>query len=191
MLKELFRKSIHLCSALVPPLFEFSETLAAIFLLAAAALYTVSEFMRLRGKNFPVISAVTQIAERKRDENKFSLGPVTLVSGILLAEFLFQPEAARIAVYALAFGDGLASLAGKLIGRVSVPFLRGKTAAGCVACFAAVFCSSFAVCGRAFMALAIALVSMATEALPLKDFDNIVIPLSAGALAQAFALCIF
>ena len=160
--KEVFRKSIHLCSALVPTFLAFSYwpvmSLLCIVLLAIAA--------------------------RKRDENKFVLGPVTLVIGIICASLLWKQEAARIGVYALAFGDGFASLIGKLIGRVHIPFTNGKTAAGSLACFFAVFLSSFAVCHNCAIALLLAVIATVVEVVPMTDFDNIVIPILIGGMAQ-------
>ena len=144
--KEVFRKSIHLCSAFVPTLLSVAYKPVLFLLLAALVLYSFTEFIRLKGINVPVVSKITSIAARKRDENKFVLGPVTLVAGIISAALLWNPESARIGIYALAFGDGLASLVGKLLGRIHIPFTNGKTAAGSLACFYAVFLSSYCDC---------------------------------------------
>jgi dolichol kinase len=182
--KELFRKSIHICSAFIPTLLGYAYIPVQVFLLLALVLYTVSELLRMSGIEVPVIARVTEIAARKRDENKFVLGPVTLVLGIVLTAFLWRPEAARIGIYALAFGDGLASLGGKLFGRIHIPFTNGKTAAGSITCFTAVFCSSFSVCGNARTALVLACTAMIVEVLPLGDYDNIIIPVLTGGLAQ-------
>lgn len=182
--KEVFRKSIHLCSALVPVFLAFAYW-PVIFLLCAVVIgYSVSEVVRLKGINVPVISKITAIAARKRDENKFVLGPVTLVIGILFAALLWKPDAAKIGIFALAFGDGTASLVGKLIGRVHIPGSHGKTAAGSLACFFAVFVSSFCVGQNALVSLILAFSAMIIEVVPMTDFDNIVIPIAVGGLAQ-------
>ncbi len=182
--KEVFRKSIHLCSALVPTFLAFSYWPVMSLLCIALLGYCTSEFVRLKGIEVPVVSKVTAIAARKRDENKFVLGPVTLVIGIICASLLWKQEAARIGVYALAFGDGFASLIGKLIGRVHIPFTNGKTAAGSLACFFAVFLSSFAVCHNCAIALLLAVIATVVEVVPMTDFDNIVIPILIGGMAQ-------
>ena len=153
-------------------------------LLAALVLYSFTEFIRLKGINVPVVSKITSIAARKRDENKFVLGPVTLVAGIISAALLWNPESARIGIYALAFGDGLASLVGKLLGRIHIPFTNGKTAAGSLACFYAVFLSSYCVGRNAAVSFALAFVAMVVEIIPMTDLDNIVIPVVIGGLAQ-------
>ena len=156
-----------------------------IFLLFSVLLiYCISEILRLNGTQVPLISRVTEVAARKRDENKFVLGPVTLVLGIITASLLWNPQASRIGIYALAFGDGLSSLFGKLFGKKHIPFTRGKTYIGSFTCFVAVFISSYFVCKNLFFAFIIAFFSMIVEMLPLKDLDNLIIPVFVGALAQ-------
>lgn len=182
--KEVFRKSIHLCSAFVPTLLALAYKPVIALLFAALIFYSFTEFVRLKGINVPVVSKITSIAARKRDENKFVLGPVTLVAGIISAALLWNPDSARIGIYALAFGDGLASLVGKLFGRIYIPFTKGKTAAGSLACFFAVFISSFCVGGNAAVSFILAFVAMIVEVIPMTDFDNIVIPVVIGGLAQ-------
>ncbi|MBO4405001.1 MAG: phosphatidate cytidylyltransferase [Treponema sp.] len=194
--KELFRKSIHLCSAVVPFFLSRFYYLTIAVLVFFLLFYTVSEFLRLKGINVPVVSAVTNAAARKRDENSFVKGPVTLCLGIILTAVVFREgesvgAACYAGIYALSFGDGLASLFGKFMGKMRIPFTQGKTAAGSLACFAAIYISCFFACRSfgtegAFIALAAATVGMFIEVLPLKDFDNIFIPLVIGAVAAFY-----
>ncbi|HBG65765.1 MAG TPA: phosphatidate cytidylyltransferase [Treponema sp.] len=182
--KEVFRKSIHICSAALPFLLRYAYAPVLVALATVVVLYSLSELCRLHGKPVPLVSAVTAAAARKRDENKFVLGPVTLACGIIATALLWKPLPASIGIYALAFGDGLASLSGKLFGRVRIPLTQGKTAAGSLTCFAAIFVAVFAVTGDSALALVIASAGMFIELLPLKDLDNIVIPVVLGGLAQ-------
>jgi len=101
--KELFRKSIHVCSAFIPLLLHYARIPLLFALTATLLLYSVAEFLRLKGKSIPVVSTITAAAARKRDENRFVLGPVTLCAGIILAALLFEPFASSIGIYALAF----------------------------------------------------------------------------------------
>ena len=78
---------------------------------------------------------------------------------------------------ALALGDGLASLVGKFWGRQHLNISKDKTIAGSIACFTAVFISTIAISRSFIKSLCIAAIAAGTEALPLKDFDNILIPL--------------
>lgn len=184
LLKELFRKSIHLCSALVPFFLDHFFTLTACLLFCALAGYTVSEVLRLKGYKIPVISTITEIAARKRDEDKFVLGPVTLVTGIIITALTIKnPDCRKIGIFALSFGDGLASLCGKFFGRIHISFTKGKTAAGSIACFTAVFITTFCVCKNTQESLIIAFAAMLIEILPLADMDNIIIPPAIGWLA--------
>ncbi len=184
--KELFRKSIHICSSFVPLFLKLAYWPVIGLLVFALGVYIISEILRAKDINIPVISKVTEIAARKRDENHFVMGPVTLVCGILLAALLLPLNCARVGIFALAFGDGLASLVGKLVGKITIPGAHGKTAAGSLTCFFAVFVSTFCCCGNCFVALIVALCAMVIEVLPLADFDNLIIPPAIGYIFMLF-----
>lgn len=185
--KEIFRKSIHICSAFVPTFLGIADTPVVVLLILAVCLYSVCEILRLKGVQIPFISKITETAARKRDENKFVLGPVTLVIGILIAAILLPLEYARVGIYALAFGDGFASLIGKLFGRVSIPGAKGKTAAGSLACFFAVFISTFCCSGNCLVSLLVGCAAMLIEVLPIADLDNIIIPISISWIYYQFS----
>ena len=182
LLKELFRKSIHICSSFVPLFLKLAYWPVIGLLIFAVTGYSICEILRLKGYTIPLISKITEIAARKRDENKFVLGPVTLVIGILIAALFLPWECARIGIFALSFGDGLASLVGKMIGKVTIPGAKGKTVAGSLACFLAVYVATFCCCRNCFVSLVIALCAMVIEVLPLADMDNILIPISIGTI---------
>lgn len=187
LVREIFRKSIHLCAALVPLAAGFSLDATVILLSAVICLYSFCEYRRLAGKAIPVISGITAFASRKRDAGRFVLGPVTMALGALLTLVLFPPVAACAGIFALAFGDGIASLAGKLFGKRKIPYTGGKTVEGSLACFAAVAVSTLAVLLDPAKALACALLAMLIEVLPLKDYDNLLIPVAIGALVAFMA----
>lgn len=182
LIKELFRKSIHICSSFVPFFLKLAYWPIITLLFLALILYSTSEILRLKGYSIPVISKITEIAARKRDENKFVLGPVTLVIGILLAALILPLDCAKIGIFALAFGDGLASLTGRMIGKIIIPGAHGKTVAGSLACFLAVYIATFCVCGNCYVSLVIGVCAMLIEVLPLADFDNVLIPICIGFL---------
>ncbi len=184
--KEIFRKSIHICGAALPFFMDrfYWIVIAALFL--SILLYSASEFARLSGHEIPLVSSITAVAARKRDENRFVFGPVTLASGILLAALLWDRLPAAIGIYALAFGDGLASLAGKLFGRMQLPLTQGKTSAGSLTCFLAIFIASYLASRESGLALVVAAVGMFIELLPLKDYDNVVIPIVIGGISQLY-----
>lgn len=185
ILKEIFRKSIHLCSAFIPLFLHYLYWPVMIALAVVLIFYCVSEALRLNGINIPVISTITNVAARKRDENHFVLGPVTLTVGILLTAFIWDEIPYTVGIFALAFGDGLASLSGKLFGRIIIPFTKGKTVAGSLTCFAAIFISCFCVTKSSLIAIIVASSGMIIELLPIKDIDNIMIPVILGGITQA------
>ena len=180
ILKELFRKSIHLCSSIVPLFFSMYYWYTVYGLLLIVTLYYFCEIARLEGHPVPLVSVITETASRQRDECKFVLGPVTLVLGIVFAALVLPLSCARIGIFALAFGDGLASLSGKLIGRITIPGSHGKTVAGSLTCFIAVFIAVFCCCTNCYVSLVTALFAMLLEMLPLSDFDNLIIPVAIG-----------
>ena len=97
---------------------------------------------------------------------------------------LYPNPAASIAIYALAFGDGLSSLVGKTFGSLRIPFTGGKSVEGSLTCLLAVFVASYAVTNDAPHSFAIAVAAMLIEAAPTKDLDNIVLPVLVGAIAS-------
>lgn len=184
IIKEIFRKVIHLCAAFIPFFLKYFYLPVLVLLSSVLVLYIIAEILRYKGFSVPVFSVITQTAARKRDENKFVLGPVTLTLGIIITAILFDYQSACVGIYALALGDGLASLVGKLFGKNIIPFTQGKTAEGSLACFGAIFISTFLVTKSAFSALVIALIGMFIELLPLKDLDNLFIPIILGFVMQ-------
>lgn len=184
--KEIFRKAIHLCTAFVPLLLAHFYGVTIILLILAGVGYALCQILSLRGISVPVISDIIDMAARERDKGKFVLGPLTLVGGVVLTALLWEPKAAAVGIFALAFGDGLASLAGKIWGNLHVPFTGGKTCAGSLVCFTAIFISSFCVLQNAGASLCIAICGMIIEILPLKDFDNILIPVLLGGIAHLY-----
>ncbi len=184
MEKEFVRKSIHLLIASIPLMASINISITIGLLTAGTIIYSYSETLRCSGSPVFLISNITMIAARERDRNKFVLGPVTLGLGALLTLLLYPNPAATIGIYALAFGDGLSSIFGKLFGKHQMPLFKGKTIAGSLACLVAVFFTSYTVCGNPAKSLIIAVGATFIEALPLKDFDNLLIPVGSAALAQ-------
>lgn len=174
--KEFFRKLIHLCSAFIPLLLSKFYYLTIILLALAGLGYTISEIVRIKGHKIPIITDVTLMAARGRDNGKFVLGPICLVVGIIITALVFPGMPSTIGILSLAFGDGLASLFGKMFGKTQIPFTKGKTFVGSFTCFVAIFCCTYAVCKNVKYALIIAVSGTLIEIIPLKDFDNLIIP---------------
>lgn len=183
--KEFFRKTIHIMSAFVPFFYYYYRSAVMIGLLLITLLYLISEVLRTKEIKIPIITQVTEIASRSRDEGKIVLGPITLSIGIFLAFALFNDyRVAVISIFALSFGDGVASLFGKTIGGFEIPFTFGKRFSGTLGCFF-VLLLVYMNCGLILKhALLIALAASIIEAFPTGDYDNLLIPVGTGLLAK-------
>lgn len=174
---ELLRKGIHLLVGLTPLLASINLVATEGLLVAGLLVYSYSESVRLSGREVPVITRLTRLASRTRDRDKAVLGPITLGLGALLCLLLYPEPAASVGIYALAFGDGLSSLVGKLFGTIRIPFTGGKTLEGSATAFAAIFWATWVAGHDPVLALEVAMVGTILEALPIQDLDNLVIPL--------------
>lgn len=188
ILRELVRKSLHLSIALVPALCSVSGIASSMLLLFAGMVcYLAMETARMHGIRVPVVSKITELAMRDRDEDRLVLGPVTLAAGALLSLMVLPAQAAFVGIYALAFGDGLASLAGKAFGTIRIPHTGGKSLEGSLACFGGIIAglSLFMPGMNPVTMIVIAAGATLLELLPLRDMDNIVLPIGAGLIALA------
>jgi dolichol kinase len=185
---EIVRKVIHSLIALSPSMAAINKPFTVAFLMIGTLGYTFMEFLRLSGVKVPVVSSLTSMASRPRDSDRFVMGPVTLGLGALLALLLYPSPAAAIGIYALAFGDSLAGLVGKFFSKWHPGFLYGKSVEGSLACFAAVLLSAYAVSGSIHIAFVAAITAMCIEALPLEDYDNLVLPVTVGLAVQLAGL---
>ena len=183
---ELARKGIHVFIAVVPSLASVSLSNTALLLMAGTLFYTMAESMRFLGFSLPMISPVTEAVLRKREQGHFAMAPVTLGLGALLALLLFPPPVAAAAIYALAFGDSASSLVGKFLGRVRPEFLKGKSLEGSLTCVTVSFLAGYFVFREWKTALAVGIVSLVIDALPLREFDNLLLPMAAGLGALVF-----
>jgi len=174
---ELLRKAIHLMVGATPLLASISLPVTEGLLIAGLMVYTLAESFRLEGRDLPVITHLTRAASRNRDRHRAVLGPITLGLGALLCLMLYPEPAASVGIYALAFGDGLSSVVGKLFGRVKLPFTGGKTLEGSLAAFVAIFWAAWWIDHDLVLALTVAGIGTLLEAFPLEDLDNLVIPL--------------
>lgn len=178
---ELFRKSIHIASCFIPLLISWNLWVTDILLLLMLGLYLISESLRIKGKAIPVVTAVTKKASRNVEEPKIEWGPVFLVLGIIICSFM-PLNCSTVGIFALAFGDGFASLIGKSFGKVKIPLTGGKTVAGSLACFTATFIALLFYTKNPVDALVFALLTAVMEMLPLGFLDNLIIPVGVAGL---------
>ncbi|GAX59744.1 dolichol kinase [Candidatus Scalindua japonica] len=176
--QEFRRKGIHACSLLVPIFSGVNYVLTLIMLIAMTVLYSASEWARLNGFRFPVLSFITKQCVRSSERRRFAFAPITLASGVVLSLLFFSPIVASVTIAILACADSMATIVGKFYGTVRIPYNPKKSIEGTVAFFITAF-----ICAFIYLplktALIVSLVSCIIESLPV-EFDNITVPLGAG-----------
>jgi len=177
--RELTRKAIHVSVAIVPTMANWNFLITVILLSAGIVFYVVNENARISGKSKGMVSLLTEMSTRPTEQG-FVWGPVTLGFGALAALLYYPHPAATVAIYALAFGDGVASLAGKFLSRGTVVSIGEKTLSGSISCFLAVYVSALMVLNDYFLALLSAVSATIFELVSIQDVDNLVIPLGTG-----------
>jgi HAD superfamily phosphoserine phosphatase-like hydrolase len=185
--RDLLREFIHGSGFFIPVLaILFGVPLVALFIVAVVAVYSVSEFLRVRGKNMPFFSFITQHAASRSELCEFALAPVYFAIGILLTLLLFPAPASYAGIAIFTFGDSTASLFGGSLSKKPLPFNRAKTAEGTLAGFFFAFLGA-SLFVAPWIAVVGAAVGMLIEYLPLPVNDNLLIPLGAG-LALMFLI---
>jgi len=178
---ESLRQIIHIASFLVALVSKYLLGIHIVvsLIFAVTMLYIASEFARIQGAKFPIVSAITWKAARKPELYEFATAPIFFALGIMLSLVLFQDPTNYTAVVILTFGDGFATIFGKKFGRTVVPFNKGKRLEGSV--FGFLFASLGAlVFVNPAKALIGATIGMLIEVLPLPISDNLTIPLATG-----------
>jgi phytol kinase len=178
--QDLLREGIHGSGFFVPIVASFiSVPLAASLIAIVVGVYIVSELLRLRNKNLPIISTITRCAASGAELCEFTLSPVYFAVGILITLLLFPAPASSAAIAAFALGDSTASLAGGLLSKKPLPFNAAKTIEGTLTGF--VFATLAAMVFVApWLALVAGAVAMTIEYLPLPVNDNLMIPFGTG-----------
>lgn len=177
---DVIREMIHASGFFMPLIaMLIGLPLVALIICAVVAVYAVSEFLRINGKNLPVISVITRLAASQSELCEFTLAPVYFAVGILLALLLFPEPASGAAIAAFTLGDSTASLVGGTLSKKALPFNRTKTLEGSLAGFFFAFLAAMFFVAP-WLALVAAAVAMAVEYLPLPVNDNLLIPLCTG-----------
>ena len=177
-MQEFRRKGVHFGAVLVPVLAGINFSITLDLLMAITVLFIFSELLRLNGVSLPVISPITRLCIRTREQRNFTIAPVVLSLGIIFSLLLFPKLIANVVIIIVAFSDSIATVIGRFYGRVKIPYNHGKSVEGSIAFLVSAFiCSIFYV--PLGIALIVSFVSCIIESLPIK-FDNISIPLGTG-----------
>jgi dolichol kinase len=184
--KEIKRKAFHFLSLLYAALYLFvGRTVALAVLVPLLAVEAFVDFGRfyIPGMNDRLLKLFGGI-HRKEESGRVS-GIFWTLAGCVLTMLLFERrEIVLCALGYLAFGDGLAGLAGVRFGRHTL--IPGKSLEGSLACFAA--CLAV---GLIFLpppvAAAAALFATAVEMIPLPYNDNLWLPVLSGIFLSLIA----
>ena len=177
---EILREIIHGCGFTVPVLTSFLGLYPVTFLIImVTCLYVISELAMMERKNIPIISFIIRHATTDAERYEFAAAPIFFAFGILLTLFLFPVPASSAAIAIFAFGDSTAAIFGKIIGKKTLPFNKGKTWEGLIAgVFFGFSAATFFV--DPLRALTSTISAMFVESLPLPLSDNLTVPLTAG-----------
>lgn len=181
---ELRRQIAHFCiGSSIAALLYFrllnSQILAAIAVIGGLLILIE------RRKKIPLLTNILEIFERKKDIKNFpGKGSFFLVCGAFFSTILFDPEIAIAAVIIMAVGDSIATIIGKYVGKIPLPYNREKSLEGSLlAFFAGTLAATLVI--PFHHALIGSSVAMMIESLPLKIKklsidDNLIIPIVAG-----------
>ncbi len=176
--QEFRRKGVHACSLFIPLVAGVNYLLTLVLLVATTIMYAASEWARLNGTRFPVLSSITVLCVRSSERRRFAIAPVTLALGVVLSLVLFPTTIACVTIAILACADSIATIVGKFYGKIRIPYNPKKSFEGTAAFFITAF-----ICAVVYVpvktALIVSLVSCIIESLPVKH-DNITIPLGTG-----------
>ncbi|MFH1072924.1 MAG: phosphatase PAP2 family protein [Nanoarchaeota archaeon] len=139
----------------------------------------VLSFISMKRK-LPLIDWFLQNFDRN---DKFpGWGAITFFIGILMVLYLFPLNIALASIMILTFGDSVATLVGKLWGKMRNPLNKKKTVEGTLAgmLFGAVGAVLFVSLSAAVIASIIAMLFEAIDGTYIKINDNILVPLVAG-----------
>jgi len=177
---EFLREFLHASGFFISLLsMVLGQFLTAMFICSTLVVYVISEFERMRGKTFPLISQITRAAASQSELCGFTLAPVYFAFGILLTLLLFPYPANSAAIAIFALGDSSASIIGGIIPKKSLPLNRGKTFTGTLGGFLFSFLAG-SVFVPPWLALIGAAIAMTIEYLPLPVTDNLLMPICTG-----------
>ncbi len=181
VLPEILRKFIHLSCSLLPLLYHFYLSREQIILISSiiSIIFVISEYLRYRYKGIRDLFYTIFGSLLREDEKNINItGATCLFISATVTFIIFEKNIAIPAVLVLTISDSFAAIVGKAT--VSPRFF-GKSVAGSLTFFlitAIILIIFFP--GRAWFAVAVAVLLTFLEALPLKINDNLWLPIITG-----------
>lgn len=179
---EYWRKAVHLSGLFFIPVLLWNREVFAGLLAVFLACYLFVEFLADRGTTIPLLSALAANSKRDSERGRLSKGALFLVLCGIVTPYLFGARPAAVGLAQAFAGDVTSSLAGMKWGVKTLPWSPGKSWVGTLAFFVtALVVSLFFV---PFPKAAIlASVGALAESIPLKEADNLTVPLAVGLAA--------
>jgi phosphoserine phosphatase len=179
---EILRESIHASGFFIPLLALYIGLYpTAVFIIVVTLLYATSELAQMERKKLPIFSHLTYHAATQPELFEFATAPIFFAAGILLTLLVFPSPVRSAAIAIFALGDSTASIVGRVYGRRSLPFNRGKTLEGSTSGFIFAFLAGILYIAP-WKALIGAFTAMVVEYLPLPVNDNLITPILTGAV---------
>jgi len=97
---------------------------------------------------------------------------------------IFEMKPLTVGIFALAFGDTAAALAGQIFPIHRLPGINGKSYGGLLSCFLASMTAAYFLVGDWPTALILGIITAMIEAIPLGAYDNLCIPICVAFAAQ-------
>ena len=179
--KELFRKTFHVSSILLPLSYYFifqNRKMMFLVLIPLTVIALIIDIARLEHKTFKrIFYNLVGVMLRKHEIHNFTGATYLMISAVLCIGF-FPKEIAVVSLAFLAIGDTLAALVGIPFGKRKI-LNTNKSLEGSLACFAGCF-----VFGLLFLHPAVALIGAFTATIAEFSWipidDNIKIPIASG-----------
>jgi len=178
---EVLHEAIHVGGVLVPfiCIYMLSDYIVALLIVAVTSIYTMSEILRMLGKNLPIFSTITLKAADKSELQELVASPIFYALGMILSILFFRPPVSYACIAILTLGDSFAAVFGKRLGRTVFPLNKRKRVEGSLfgLLFAFLGCLLFVNPARALVG---AFAGILAESLPSPIDDNVTIPLVSG-----------
>jgi len=177
ILKEFFRKSVHIVSvAIVLIYYYLGKDFTLDFLTLVLCFVLLIDFFRVeKGVKVPIVWKLY----RSNEKDKLS-GTSYFLIGSIIAISIFSKEVASAAILMTTFGDSAAALVGISYGKRWIKGLPDRAWEGVFSEFFVNLVIGYLFLSNWIVALTMALVATIVETLIYKLDDNLIIPLFSG-----------
>ncbi len=171
---EFFRKLLHLPALLFLLIGYYSPKISIGVLISLICFYLLE--YKLRSHSQIKTPYLSNLILRFSRSSEFDYGPLFLALSLVLLQLFFPFISAVCGVLMIVIADSFAACFGVLLGRRKIFYSSHKSYMGSFAFFSSAFLSLFFLIGL-YPALFLALLGCFLESLPLKQLDNLIVPL--------------